>query len=104
MGNLINACCGYNAGAGGSEAGEVNLRRPSDRKDVRTSEQEYQNSYLAIIDPKKLEEKYRRLLDFKDFKGYKKVEDIHAHYQFFKILGKGSFGEVFLAKHIKADV
>ena len=62
------------------------------------------NSYLALQDPKKLEQAYRHLLSFKDFKGCKPIADIHEHYQFFKLLGKGSFGEVFLAKHVKAEV
>jgi hypothetical protein len=66
-------------------------RRPSEQ-------QEYLNSYLAIKDPKKLEEAYRKLLAFKDFKGCKKVQDIHQYYEFFKILGKGSFGKAFLVE------
>lgn len=49
-------------------------------------------------------ESYRRVISFKDFKGFKQVKDIHEHYQFFRILGKGSFGEVLCASHIKAKV
>ncbi len=55
-------------------------------------------------DPLKLQAAYRQLLSFKDFKGIKRVEDIHLHYRFIKILGKGSFGEVLLALNLRADV
>lgn len=47
---------------------------------------------------------YRKVLSFKDFKGFKRVTDIHDHYKFFKALGKGSFGEVLSAEHIRAKV
>lgn len=44
------------------------------------------------------------MLSFKDVKGFKKVADIHQYYRFFKTLGKGSFGEVLLAEHVRAKV
>ena len=46
----------------------------------------------------------RRILSFKDFKGFKKVLDISEHYTFQETLGKGSFGEVMKAEHKKANV
>ena len=49
-------------------------------------------------------DKYRQMLSFKDFKGFKKIKDIGDHYSFFKTLGKGSFGEVMQAEHIKANI
>lgn len=46
----------------------------------------------------------RRVLSFKDFKGFKKTSDILNNYNILEPLGKGSFGEVRKALHIKADV
>lgn len=43
-------------------------------------------------------------MSFKDFKGFKKAHDIKHTYQLMEPLGKGSFGEVRKARHIKADV
>jgi hypothetical protein len=36
----------------------------------------------------------RKIITFKDFKGFKEVEDIMQLYKFGETLGKGSFGEV----------
>jgi serine/threonine protein kinase len=49
-------------------------------------------------------ESVRRILSFKDFKGFKKVHDISDYYQFGETLGSGSFGEVVRAVHRKAEV
>lgn len=46
----------------------------------------------------------RRVLSFKDFKGFKKTHDILSNYTIMEPLGKGSFGEVRKALHIKAEV
>lgn len=46
----------------------------------------------------------RRIISFKDFKGFKKIDDISQYYTFFKTLGSGSFGEVKKAEHVKASV
>ena len=46
----------------------------------------------------------RRILSFKDFKGFKRAKDIRNTYILYQPLGKGSFGEVRKATHIKANV
>jgi len=46
----------------------------------------------------------RKILSFKDFKGSKWEPNIKSKYEFFEPLGKGSFGEVRNARHIKAQV
>ncbi len=43
-------------------------------------------------------------LGFDDFKGFKKIDNIHDFYEFSSKLGSGSFGEVMKAEHIKANV
>ena len=83
---------------------EVVLNNQGPERNNRISDLEFRNSYLNCKDPRVREEAYRKLLSFKDVKGFKVIKDIHEHYQFYKTLGKGSFGEVLLAKHIKADV
>lgn len=101
MGNVINQCvssCNVNPAEN-----EVILN-PAPARNNRISDLEYQNSYLNSKDPKEREDAYRKLLSFKDIKGFKEIKDIHEYYKFYKTLGKGSFGEVLLAKHIKADV
>ena len=44
------------------------------------------------------------MLSFKDFKGFKKSVDINTKYMLYETLGKGSFGEVRKALHVKAQV
>lgn len=46
---------------------------------------------------------FKRIITFKDFKGFKNIEDIKTKYKFYKILGKGSFGEVRQATNIKGN-
>ncbi len=56
---------------------------------------------MMIVERKDSE---RRILSFQDYKGFKKTKDIRSTYKIYRALGKGSFGEVRRARHIKADV
>ena len=56
---------------------------------------------VAILNPTDSE---RKILSFKDFKGFKKIQDITSKYTLYEALGKGSFGEVRKAEHNRAKV
>ena len=101
MGGLLNTCCGPSTD---EFSNEVLIDRKS-RNSKRNNEQE-DTDYRDSETQEQLSraEAYRRVLTFKDFKGFKTVKDIHEHYRFYKALGKGSFGEVLCAEHIKAKV
>jgi len=49
-------------------------------------------------------DKYRKVISFKDFKGFKKVDDITLNYELGETLGSGSFGTVKRARHIRGNV
>lgn len=48
--------------------------------------------------------KYSLIMSFKDFRGFKKIDNIKERYKIGQILGEGSFGQVRLAIHKKADI
>ena len=41
----------------------------------------------------------KQVLSFKDFKGFKKIDDIKKRYKIGRMLGEGSFGTVRIALH-----
>jgi serine/threonine protein kinase len=43
-------------------------------------------------------------MNFKDFKGFKKVQNIKDRYKIGRILGEGSFGQVRIAMHRQANI
>lgn len=46
-------------------------------------------------------EAYERILNFQNLKGFKQCDDFKSMYKLNKQLGKGSFGSVWSAVHIK---
>ena len=38
------------------------------------------------------QEKLQRILNFKDFRGFKKIDNIKERYKIGRVLGEGSFG------------
>ncbi len=80
MGTVVSSCCNLGANGGSS-----------------------QMQYEANLNVTTVEN-YRRIISFKDFKGFKKIDDILEYYQLFNTLGSGSFGEVVRAEHKKANV
>ena len=48
--------------------------------------------------------KYRKLLSFKEFRGFKSIDNIKERYKIGRVIGEGSFGQVRIALHRQANV
>jgi serine/threonine protein kinase len=48
--------------------------------------------------------KFYHILNFKDFKGFKKVVNIKMRYKIGRVIGEGSFGQVRIALHRQANL
>ena len=80
-----NQCCNRGAGS---------LERPMGGH--RTERRDTRLSYHPVVD------QYSKYFGFNDFKGFKKITNIKDHYNIQNVLGKGTFGEVYKATHVKA--
>lgn len=50
------------------------------------------------------EQRTMHVLNFKDFRGIKRVKSVKERYKIGRILGEGSFGQVRIAMHRQANV
>ena len=50
------------------------------------------------------EQRYNKVMSFKDFRGFKVVTNIKDRYKIGRIIGEGSFGQVRLCLHRGANV
>ena len=50
------------------------------------------------------EQKHSKVLNFKDFKGLKKVKNLKERNKIGRVLGEGSFGQVRIGLHRKANL
>ena len=77
-----------------SPGSRLNMTAPGYSKKLSTQLSRFTESHMTSTtkDTMSSDQRYKYVLNFKDFKGFKKVQNVKDRYKIGRVLGEGSFG------------